>query len=207
MSETFYSSDTHFGHANIIKHCNRPFSSVEEMNEGLVKAWNDTVTPQDTVYHLGDVTWGYFDINRLNGTKILILGNHDKEREIGKYFDEVHYYLELKKILPKGKSLQLMHYPIESWNGKFHGSLHLHGHTHGTLDNTGLTRFDVGVDCWDMKPVHLDQILELVPKRKEEAEVARALREAGEHPGSEGRMTRDEGFRELNERADNDLPV
>ena len=54
----FFTSDTHFDHKNIIRYCNRPFSSIEEMNNFLIKRWNATVGPDDTVFHLGDVTFG-----------------------------------------------------------------------------------------------------------------------------------------------------
>lgn len=82
----FITSDTHFNHANIIKYCNRPFSSVEEMNEALIKNWNEVVSNDDTVLHLGDVALGNKEmaeaiIKRLNGKKILIMGNHDNWSE------------------------------------------------------------------------------------------------------------------------------
>lgn len=80
---TWFTSDTHFGHANIIKYCDRPFASVDAMNKAIIKNWNSVVSPDDTVYHLGDVALG--DINSslacvgaLNGYKILVLGNHDR---------------------------------------------------------------------------------------------------------------------------------
>ena len=76
MPNLFVISDTHFGHANIIKYCNRPFSSVEEMNERMIENWNSVVTVQDHVYHLGDVYFGNETSNffhRLNGKKRLIL--------------------------------------------------------------------------------------------------------------------------------------
>lgn len=78
----FVISDTHFGHENIIRYCNRPFGSVEEMDRALIKNWNDTVTNKDVVIHLGDVGLGNKDyvagiIKQLNGKKILIMGNHD----------------------------------------------------------------------------------------------------------------------------------
>lgn len=80
--KVFLISDTHFNHANIIKYCNRPFASVEEMNEILIKNWNETVSKNDVIIHLGDVALGSKDllemiIPRLNGKKILIKGNHD----------------------------------------------------------------------------------------------------------------------------------
>lgn len=89
----FVIADTHFNHENIIKYCNRPFKSVEEMNETIIKNWNETVSNNDVVICLGDVGLGSSNdlkpiIERLNGKKILIMGNHDnfsenKYRELG----------------------------------------------------------------------------------------------------------------------------
>lgn len=77
----FFTSDNHFGHANVIKYCNRPFASVEEMNEAMVTAWNSVVGVHDVVYHLGDFSLGFESVAnityRLNGAKLLIPGNHD----------------------------------------------------------------------------------------------------------------------------------
>lgn len=78
----FIISDTHFNHTNIIKYCNRPFKSVEEMNKAIIKNWNETVSNRDVVIHLGDVALGSKEetkkiIQQLNGRKILIKGNHD----------------------------------------------------------------------------------------------------------------------------------
>ena len=162
------------------------------MNIDLVEKWNEQVGPDDTVYHLGDVAWGHTNLNVLNGKKILIIGNHDKPSQLAPYFEEMHYYLELKKLLPKGRSVILFHYPIESWNGKFHKGVHLHGHSHGTCNNTGLRRFDVGVDCWDMRPIPFDNILSMLPIRDQEAETIK------------GMQSRDDAFRELNATADKD---
>lgn len=83
MSKTFYTSDLHFGHANIIKYCNRPFSSVGEMDEAMIAQWNSVVSTEDTVFVLGDYAMGdrkrgLSYLLRMNGTKILINGNHDK---------------------------------------------------------------------------------------------------------------------------------
>ena len=82
----FEISDTHFGHNNVIKYCNRPFKSVEEMDERMIKNWNETVSNNDTVIHLGDFGLGKKEyissiVQRLNGKKILILGNHDNWSE------------------------------------------------------------------------------------------------------------------------------
>lgn len=77
---TFFTSDTHFGHANIIRFCNRPFRNVEEMNEALIENWNLVVSEDDTVFHLGDFAFGGSNvwksiIPRLNGHINLIIGN------------------------------------------------------------------------------------------------------------------------------------
>lgn len=82
----FVISDTHFGHENIIKYCNRPFRSVEEMDAAMIKNWNETVSNNDTALHLGDVGLGKREkiadiISKLNGKKILIMGNHDNWSE------------------------------------------------------------------------------------------------------------------------------
>lgn len=82
----FVTADTHFGHQNIIKYCNRPFMSTEEMDAALIKNWNETVSNKDLVIHLGDFALGSRDytasiIKKLNGKKYLIMGNHDNFSE------------------------------------------------------------------------------------------------------------------------------
>ena len=167
MSNIFWTADTHFWHTNIIKYQNRPFSDREEMNEVMIKNWNDRVKPKDTIYHLGD--FGFTGqgetqalLNRLNGKIHLLLGNHDRKwtpNLIG--WETVGHYKQLK--IDK-KFFVMCHYPIERWNRCHHGSIHLHGHTHGNLLGTP-NRFDVGVDVSDFKPVSLEQILDMVNKQ------------------------------------------
>lgn len=81
MKRYFVIADTHFGHKNIITYCNRPFRTVEEMNNHIIKEWNDCVSNDDTVFMLGDFAFGRVPIieftSKLNGKKILIKGNHD----------------------------------------------------------------------------------------------------------------------------------
>ena len=102
MMETFFTCDTHFSHANIVKYCSRPFSSVSEMNQEMIARWNAVVGAEDTVYHLGDFAmvkayeWPAI-LKQLNGSrKILIRGGHDRRPkqmlEVG--FAEVHEKLE-----------------------------------------------------------------------------------------------------------------
>jgi calcineurin-like phosphoesterase family protein len=131
MSKKLYISDTHFGHANIIKLTNRPFESVFEMDEVMIERWNNAVGKNDLVYHLGDFAWNNVEDYRwyLNGHIILIHGSHDrltKKQEKG-LFSAVYYY---KIIKDNGIGLVLFHYPILSWDGLYKGKHHLHGHSH-----------------------------------------------------------------------------
>jgi len=165
----FFTSDTHFDHDNIRKYCNRPFDNVKEMNETMIANWNSVVGPKDTVYHLGDFAFSK-DYNRiidlwniLNGRKTLVLGNHD--RLLKKFvsqgkgpFGEVRRLIEMKW---DHKKIILCHYSMRVWNSSHHGSWHLYGHSHGTLDEDPRSRsFDVGVDCWNFTPVSYGQICE-----------------------------------------------
>jgi len=99
----FFTADSHFGHANIIKYCNRPFNSVDEMDETMVRRWNSVVEPSDVVYHLGDFALcknGYAKniLNCLNGKIYLCRGSHDKtvlKGGLSKYFEDIResYYI------------------------------------------------------------------------------------------------------------------
>jgi calcineurin-like phosphoesterase family protein len=147
--QIFMTADTHFGHANILKYCKRPFSDVHHMNRALVDNWNSTVDPKDEVFILGDFTFQDHSkyASQLNGKKYLILGNHDKVRDAYRaeedgYFVWVDNYCEL---CVDNVQFMLFHYAIRQWNKKHHGSIHLYGHSHGGLEPHGLS-FDVGVD-------------------------------------------------------------
>lgn len=122
----YFSADLHFFHANIIKYCNRPFKTVEEMNEKLVEYWNETVAPEDTVYYLGDFSLAKRPVElflpRLNGTKRLICGNHDLchpihgDKAINKYhklyLDYGFEYIACSLMLEiVGQQVLLCHFP------------------------------------------------------------------------------------------------
>ena len=99
----YFTADTHFGHANIIKFCNRPFSDVHEMNEYMIAAWNERVCDNDTIFIIGDMFFKS-DINpeetlfSLKGKKRLIIGNHDhgwlQKINSNKFFEAVDNYYE-----------------------------------------------------------------------------------------------------------------
>jgi len=173
VSNIWFTSDTHFGHSNSIKYCNRPFASVEEMDEVLIERWNERVKPSDTVWHLGDFAFhkSYDELqtlfSRLNGTKCLVIGNHDYDSTIRLFW---HAAESIATVHIGKQSVILCHYAMRVWNKSHHGSLHLYGHSHGTLPGDSQS-LDVGVDAWDYRPVNIDEIrdrLKTLPARPKE---------------------------------------
>ncbi len=164
----FFTADTHFNHANVIKYCNRPFASVQEMNEELVKRWNDTVSLTDEIYHLGDFALGSYNttkdiLDSLKGRIYLVKGNHDKQI-YAERFEWVKDYYELKY---QKQLIVLCHYAMRTWRNSHHGSWNLHGHSHGTLEILpNLRQHDVGIDVNDYRPISFDQVQEIM-KTKE----------------------------------------
>lgn len=172
----YITSDTHFDHERIIELCKRPFKNVEEMNEGLIKNWNDTVKPEDFVVNLGDVCFGtlerYKEIySRLNGSQLILRGNHDKSLQgldelvlnSGKRI-KIKDYHELKKPAPGVNDIVLSHYPLLHWNKSFWGTYMIHGHRHGKSDseNVGTRRKDAGVDPNNYRPISVVEIHEML---------------------------------------------
>lgn len=166
--EVWFTSDTHFNHANIIRFCNRPFDSVGEMNEALITNWNGHISPNDTVYHLGDFSMGNASkiLSRLNGNVCLIRGNHDKHRDIK---DAAFGWIKDVYFLKTGKRasswIWLSHYAHRRWPNAHHGSIHLYGHSHGELPGMGRS-MDIGVDAFDYKPVHLDYVMKILNEKE-----------------------------------------
>jgi calcineurin-like phosphoesterase family protein len=158
----WFTADTHFNHANIIRFSTRPFDNVLEMNETLIDNWNRLVKPIDSVYHLGDFGFGEIGhiIKRLNGKKYLTWGSHDKSIIPYKnLFVEIRQILEVENII-------LCHYSMRVWARSHYGSWHLYGHSHGKLESWGKS-FDVGVDCWNFKPLSLEQVKKEMNKRQD----------------------------------------
>ena len=168
----FFTADLHLGHANIIKHCDRPFSSVEEMDERLISAWNSRVRPNDTVYILGDLIFrstaspdSY--LCQLRGKKHLILGNHDKDwvkkADMSQHFVSVERFAEISTGKHK---ITLCHYPLMSWNQIAKGSYMIHGHIHNNRDAIyfPLMRempnlLNAGVEINNYRPVKFDELV------------------------------------------------
>lgn len=137
----YYISDTHFGHANVMRYDNRlnhngrHFNDVKEMDAELIKNWNSVVTNNDTVFILGDFSWYKEEktlqiLDMLNGKKVLIKGNHDRvSPKIARKFEKICDYLEVRD---SGYKVVLSHYPMPFWNGQFRGAIHLYGHVHNS---------------------------------------------------------------------------
>jgi len=165
----YFSADTHFGHTNIIKHCNRPFKTADDMNDVMLTNINDMVGEDDTYWHLGDFAWGdpwpFLNAIRCKDIRIII-GNHDKHRR--KQLEDAHTrgriklhhgYLDTKI---DGQFLTMCHFPMLSWQASFHRSWHLYGHVHGTIDKPRLRSMDVGVDAHDFCPISWTYICEFI---------------------------------------------
>lgn len=174
---SFFTSDTHFGHANIIKLCNRPFKNVEEMNEKLIENWNKVVSEGDTVFHLGDFAFGGSAlwnsiVPRLNGQIYLIFGNHDRKNLRAGYLDKFVDVLPQMQIEIEGRSVYLNHYPFLCYGGSYRNEKdavwQLFGHVHSGPDSSGLDcdrlpylfpyQYDVGVDNNNYTPVSWEQV-------------------------------------------------
>lgn len=167
----WFTSDTHFGHTNIIKYCDRPFKTAEEMDNTIIENWNKVVEYNDIVYHLGDFCFGrnegdfnrYF--HRLKGRIILIKGNHDKLtwRYRSAFFASYNSYHEVDI---EGQKITLCHYAMKVWNKSHRGAWHLYGHSHGSLpDDKNSLSIDVGVDCHNFKPLNLNDIRDIMSKK------------------------------------------
>ena len=180
MGNLWFTSDHHFGHEKIRFYCERPFESVEAMDEAMIANWNGVVEAKDTVYHLGDlflceVAEAKRIRNRLNGSICLIRGNHDKTAEQMKTaFEWMKDYYELKvedkdieDEREAGKQrIILCHYAFRVWNKSNRGSWHLYGHSHGGLpDDPNSLSFDAGVDCHDFRPISYEEVKETMREK------------------------------------------
>lgn len=171
----WFTSDTHFNHANIIGYCGRPFQTVFEMNQAMLERWNERVRPGDTVWHLGDFAFGHPTVfaellGQLAGNMVLVAGNHDSKKND-------HYF---RSVVRGGTLIELDGLRLECVHNPRHvrgiGDLALCGHVHdkwrfqagGTKLTFGdgqhytlpVKTWNVGVDVWDFRPVLLSELLE-----------------------------------------------
>ena len=177
MPAIFLVSDTHFGHAGVCSFTRadgvtklRPWTDPDEMDEAMVKAWNERVKPGDRVYHLGDVVINRKALpilDRLNGDKVLIRGNHDifKDEDYTKYFRSLRGYHVMNGLI-------LSHIPIHSESlGRF--GCNIHGHTHanrvmrplatsGVIDAVDVRYHNVCVEMTDFAPILFEDVVKRI---------------------------------------------
>ncbi len=167
----YFISDTHFGHKNVLKLCNRPFETIEEMDETIIKNWNDRVRGNDTVYIIGDMFFRCDDpesiLKRLHGKKHLLVGNHDgswiHKVNTAQYFQSISHMRETSD----GKhALTLCHYPLLSWNYQ-KKSYMIYGHLHANTDVDYMPlifsrphMLNAGVDINGFRPVTFNELVE-----------------------------------------------
>ena len=181
-NKIWFTSDTHFFHDKIVEYSQRPFASVEEMNEELIARWNSVVHRDGIVFHLGDFCFGKPDkwnhiLDRLKGRIYLVLGNHDAghiSEEVAERFEAVAFQMRLNV---NGQKIYLNHFPFLSYSGDNHGTWQVFGHIHANLHNYNIIdkhrlavlqpgQYDVGVDNNNFTPVSYRQVEEIIKNRK-----------------------------------------
>ena len=184
-------SDTHYWHTNMClgssvwqdKSGCRDFNSPKEMSDALVNSINKYVMQEDTLIHLGDWSFGGQEnilnfFNRLNCKNIqLVPGNHDQHLKKPRQLSNGQMTNELFTVLPElcnitfnKQKFILCHYPIDEWEDMDRGSIMLHGHCHGKINdcetNTIYKRMDIGIDWKEFRPYSIDEIVRIMNKRK-----------------------------------------
>lgn len=177
-NEIWFTSDTHFGHEFMAQlrgfvgpahefSAKRTLIKINEHDDFLIDAWNDKVRPGDIVYHLGDFALPQIQarveelLRSLNGTKQLIIGNHERvQTQRARGWAWVGHY-KYRKIRP-GFKVAMNHYAMRTWQGSHNGSFHVYGHSHGMLPDHGRS-MDVGVDTRpDMGPWNVEEVYDIL---------------------------------------------
>ena len=158
----FFTSDQHFGHNNILKYSNRPFTSIQDHDEELIKRHNEIVTNNDVVIHAGDFTLipssrtvYKLYVNRLLGQHIFLKGSHDRWLSHNNYL--FHKTIEKQHVV-------VCHYAMRTWHRSHYNAFHLYGHSHGKLAGIGKS-IDIGVDTNDFYPYSFDQVAEIMKNK------------------------------------------
>ena len=171
----YFTADTHFCHSNVIKMCNRPFGNINEMNEILIQNWNAVVGNCDEIYILGDFLYKGTGLQanqilqKLNGKKYLIKGNHERYLSNPDFDEELFEWVNDYHVLDyKDARFILFHYPIAEWQFFYRKSAHLYGHVHNNVNNlpennSTLQMLDkrtinVGVDVNNFFPVSAEEV-------------------------------------------------
>jgi len=154
----FMTADEHYGHANILKFCKRPFDSVEEMDQALIDNHNERVSKDDTTIHAGDFTlkskeFATSIIKQLNGSHTFLKGSHD-------YWLPQNHKVRIEQKF-NGYFIVIDHYCMRTWARSHFNSIHLFGHSHNKLESIGKS-MDIGVDTNNYYPYSLDEIINIM---------------------------------------------
>lgn len=197
--KTWITSDLHLGHANILKYCpwsRDHFSTVEEMNEGIVKNINSKVREDDILIIAGDICFSRPDVGveflkRINGFKKIVWGNHDKKLRDSSVFHQSRgmmgvvwegYYLEFNHNFEgRNNTIIVTHFPFLTWDKMHHGAIALSGHQHSSFENRNVQgpdvrQLDIGCDGNFMMPHDMDDICSEMSRR--------GIRKEGHHDGT-----------------------
>ena len=171
--KVWFTSDLHFWHKNICKYCDRPYESVEEMNQGIIANWNSVVKEDDIVFVLGDLGFCGIEklkvlIPQLKGTIVVIQGNHDSDKVIdtlynGNYINDFYVLVSVTVVgdeVCPGQELTLCHFPMIDWYNKEKGAWMIHGHQHQLPETPSCSpkHYDVGLDKNGMTPISFEQL-------------------------------------------------
>lgn len=175
----WFTSDTHFGHKNIAgpKVTNweseyRDFETLDDMDQELLSQINKYVHQQDILFHIGDFCFSSkpkFYRDRIMCNHVyLITGNHDRPVNYRGLFEEI---VDYKEITHSKQLFCLFHYAMRVWNRSHYGSIHLHGHSHNSIDNNWGKSMDVGVDAiyalkGEYRPISIGEVMKIMEKRK-----------------------------------------
>ena len=176
MTNVWFTSDFHLGHRNIIRYCNRPFESTEDMDATILANLNRKVGENDMLYFLGDFCFGGADQAKLYRDRIAcrnihaIEGNHDSAlRGLDGMFRSCNQMAEIRVA---GQAIVLCHYAMRVWHHSSRGAWHLYGHSHGNLpDDISSLSIDVGVDSHDFQPWHFHEIRLVMEARQRAREL------------------------------------
>ena len=164
----WFTADEHYGHVNIIEHCQRPFMNVKEMDQYLIDTHNEVVEKRDTVVHVGDFCWKDINyampiIKALNGNHIFVCGSHD--RWLKKVKDR-YGYVYIRHLTIEKQVVIACHYAMRVWPQSHHGSWQVYGHSHGCLEPVG-NQYDVGVDNNYFYPVSFEELSSIIRRNNE----------------------------------------
>lgn len=172
----FFTSDTHFGHENIIKYCDRPYDTVGQMDKDIKDRWNSIIPKDGIVFHLGDFAlYGRGKLSDytsgLNGEIYITPGNHDRLEDLKSCnrFTQISDIFDIivddEELEEGNQKVTLCHYPMMSWNQAHRGAWQFFGHHHGSFTDNKIVQVDVGVDSSNFTPWTWMKLKTLITKR------------------------------------------